>query len=372
MLLLLVLLSPSDLRAATRSVTLSWGASAASNVVGYKVYMGSASQSYTNSVSLGNVTNATFSGLAEGATYYFAAATINALGLEGDLSNEVGYTVPVSATVPPTIVLTSPTAGATFVSPATVSLASTVVANGHTITKVQFLDGPSLLGESASPPYSLTLSGVGAGTHTYIARLNYDGALTLDSALAKVTVVSLPAPWQTCDLGGPCAAGNATISSGVYTVAGAGSLSGTADSFRFVYQTLSADGQVTARLNTIQNTAAGALAGVMIRETLVPGSQYVFIGLTPAGSYQFQRRTGTSSGTVFSSLGTGTPPATWIRLVRKGKTFYTYTSVDGVKWNLSHRDTITMASAIYIGLAVTSGNTSTLNTSSFTSVAVIP
>lgn len=370
--LCLALFSPEESRAATRSVTLSWGASAATSVVGYKVYMGGATQTYSNSVSVGNTTNATFSGLIEGATYYFAAAAINALGLEGDLSNEVGYTVPVSASSPPTIALTSPTAGASYVSPATISLASTVIANGHAIAKVQFLDGTASVGECTVPPYSLTLSGVGAGTHAYGARLWYDGTLTLDSAPVTVTVASLPPPWQTCDVGGPCATGNAAVSGGVYTVVGAGTLSGTADTFRFTYQSLSGDGEMSARINSIQNTGAAALAGVMIRETLTPGSQYALIGLTPAGGYQFQKRVGTSSSSVVSALGSGTPPATWVRLVRKGKTFYAYTSVDGVKWTLNRRDTLTMASNIYIGLAVASGTSTTLNSSSFGSLAVIP
>jgi hypothetical protein len=83
---------------ATQSVTLTWNSSPSSDVTGYKIYYGTVSGSYSNVVSVGAVTNATISGLAEGATYYFAATTYSSnLNLESTLSNETSYTVPSQA-----------------------------------------------------------------------------------------------------------------------------------------------------------------------------------------------------------------------------------------------------------------------------------
>jgi len=48
---------------ATQNVTLAWNPSTDSTVAGYKIYYGSASGNYTNVVDVGNVTNATISGL---------------------------------------------------------------------------------------------------------------------------------------------------------------------------------------------------------------------------------------------------------------------------------------------------------------------
>jgi len=45
------------------SVTLVWTADSDTNVVGYRVYYGVASRVYTNSIDVGDVTNATVTGL---------------------------------------------------------------------------------------------------------------------------------------------------------------------------------------------------------------------------------------------------------------------------------------------------------------------
>jgi hypothetical protein len=77
-----------------QSVTFAWDPVTNADLAGYNVYYGSASHTYTNITSVGNVTNATISGLMEGATYYFAATALNTSGLESTFSDEVPYTVP--------------------------------------------------------------------------------------------------------------------------------------------------------------------------------------------------------------------------------------------------------------------------------------
>ena len=90
---------------AAGSVILSWNPSTDANVVGYRIYYGAASRTYTNVVDAGEVTSAAISNLVEGATYYFAATAYNILGLESDYSDETSYTVPLSTVVnqPPTL-----------------------------------------------------------------------------------------------------------------------------------------------------------------------------------------------------------------------------------------------------------------------------
>ena len=77
-----------------RSVTLAWDPSPDPSVVGFNMYYGVASRTYTNMVNPGNVTSVTISGLVEGTTYFFAATAYDTLGMESEFSNEASYTVP--------------------------------------------------------------------------------------------------------------------------------------------------------------------------------------------------------------------------------------------------------------------------------------
>lgn len=80
---------------ATQSVTLLWDSNSSSDeVAGYRVYYGTASGSYSDSVAAGNVTSRTLTGLTAGTAYFFAVTAYDAGGLESGFSAEVRY-VPV-------------------------------------------------------------------------------------------------------------------------------------------------------------------------------------------------------------------------------------------------------------------------------------
>ena len=81
-------------------VRLAWTASISTNVVGYKIYYGPASGVYTNTVAVGNTTNAAVTGLVEGVTYYFAATAFDDSGVESQFSNETSYSLPLKPLAP--------------------------------------------------------------------------------------------------------------------------------------------------------------------------------------------------------------------------------------------------------------------------------
>jgi len=304
------------------------------------------------------------------ATAVSAGTTTITAALSGVTGNRT-LTVSVNS---PSIALTAPANGTSYTSPATISLAASVTANGHTITKVQFYNGTTLLGEDTSAPYAITWSSVSAGSYSLSARAVYDTGSTVNSGLATIDVsgTGLPAPWQTADIGVVGAAGSANVVSGVYTVKGAGNLSGTADNLRFVYQSLSGDGEIKVRLNSVSDTGTNARVGVMIRESLTSGSKYAFMGIPPNGTFRWQRRRDTGGSTSATTSTIGTPPNAWVRLVRTGGTLTGYRSTDGVTWTQVNSRSITMATSIYVGLAVASGSSNTLNTATFSNATVVP
>ncbi len=275
----------------------------------------------------------------------------------------------------PTITLTSPANGSTFTAPASITLVASAVANGHTVTGVQFYNGSTLLGQVASAPYSFTWNNVGAGTYSLTARAIYDSGGTVASAAQSVTVqpaLALPLPWQTVDIGSAGLPGNVAVSNGVYTVTGSGNISGSADNFRFLYQSLSGDGEIACQVSSMQKTGGGSCAGIMIRENLTSGARNAFMGIASPGGFRAQRRATTSGSTAATKSGQANPPNAWVRLTRTGNMLSSYKSTDGRNWTLVNSSTVTMATNIYLGLAVASGTSTVSNTSVFANVTVVP
>ena len=187
------------------------------------------------------------------------------------------------------------------------------------------------------------------------------------------TYLGLVSPWLTADVGSGITTGSATQTNGVFTVQGAGNLSGTADNFRFVYQNMSGDAEIRARIPSYQNTGANGRVGVMMRDSLTANSMNAFMGIQVTnGTFYFQTRTSSGGATTSTSSGTGTAPNIWVRLVRSGTTLSGYKSSDGATWTLVSTNTFTMSTNCYFGLGVASGTTNTLNTATFDNLTVTP
>ena len=181
---------------------------------------------------------------------------------------------------------------------------------------------------------------------------------------------SLPSGWSTADIGAVGATGSASGSGGAFTVNGAGAdIWGTADAFRFVYTTLSGDGSIVAEVTGVQYVANWTKAGVMMRESLDPGSKHALMLVSAGKGLAFQRRTSTG-GTSTNTAGPLTNAPYFVRLTRNGSTITAYASADGSSWTTVGSDTISMATSIYVGLAVSSHVAGTLASATFGSTAV--
>jgi hypothetical protein len=180
----------------------------------------------------------------------------------------------------------------------------------------------------------------------------------------------LPAPWKNQDIGSVGVAGSATYSSGAFTVNGGGAdIWNAADGFHYVYQSLTGDGEIIARVASVQNTDAWAKTGVMMRETLSAGSKHAMMAITPGNGLAFQYRATTDGNSTHVSGGGATTPR-WVRLTRIGDTFTGYASVDGSAWTLVSSATIPMAASFFVGLPVTAHNNGVLCTALLDNVTV--
>ncbi|PVY38664.1 Ig-like domain-containing protein, partial [Pontibacter virosus] len=91
---------------------------------------------------------------------------------------------------PPTIVLTSPETGAKFTEPASINLTATASDTDGSVSKVEFYQGDTKVGESLTSPYSYNWADVPVGTYKITAKAFDNLGLTTTSAEVEVTVVT--------------------------------------------------------------------------------------------------------------------------------------------------------------------------------------
>jgi hypothetical protein len=185
-----------------------------------------------------------------------------------------------------------------------------------------------------------------------------------------VTTMALPAPWLSQDVGNPVVTGQASYSSSVFSVSGAGAdIWGASDQFRFVYQTLDGDGAIIAYVGGLQQMDPWTKAGLMIREDLTGGARNAAAVLTPANGMTFQSRAVRSAASTSSSVAGAAPQ--WIALVRSGSSLSGYYLANNTTWTLIGGATITLPTRVYVGLAVTSHNPSVTANATFVYTTVI-
>jgi regulation of enolase protein 1 (concanavalin A-like superfamily) len=107
----------------------------------------------------------------------------------------------------------------------------------------------------------------------------------------------------------------------------------------------------------------------MIRESVASGSAHAIIDLVPSGGIEFLARKSTGAETIVPGSSTQNAPA-WVKLARSGNSIVASVSADGSSWSVVGTDSVSMNSSVLVGMAVTSHNSSTLNTSVFDNVTV--
>ncbi|SHI41013.1 Por secretion system C-terminal sorting domain-containing protein [Hymenobacter daecheongensis DSM 21074] len=207
------------------------------------------------------------------ATSFYFTYQAGAGGPEHNTSNAPhSYTVGTICTgggannVPPTIILTSPTASTTFTSPATVNLAATAADTDGTVAKVEFYEGATKLGEATAAPYTYAWTAVPTGSYVLTA-------VATDNSGTSTTSVPVTIMVRSTD--GSCAT--------------------TTD---YSFRAVTTGPNVTYTLHPLGAIAGGNLAIIYIREGAAgayPGYPMV---KNAAGDFTFSRAI--ASGTVTS------------------------------------------------------------------------
>jgi len=230
---------------------------------------------------------------------------------------------------------------------------------------------------SSDPSWlTVTGSGSGSGTVTVAVAANNghprNGTVTIatQTFLVSQAGLGLPSGWNDQDVGAVGVPGSAVFDGTSFSVTGGGAdVWGTADAFHYAFEQWSGDARIIARVASISNTSAWVKAGVMIRDSLDPGSAHGFMLESYSKGLAFQRRTA-AGGVSTSTTGSLVPAPYWVRLDRVGDTVTAYHSSDGVIWTRLGSDTIPMAANVYVGLVVSSHTTTAAATAVFDHVSV--
>jgi hypothetical protein len=374
LVLVALAVAPSPAAAQT-AVELMWQQTAPSDVSGYRVSVDGAWHDYgTTLVGAGGscVCTVTLS-LATGShTLIVAAYNANGETASAPLMHTVAGSSP-----------TAPAAPGAPASPAPAS-ASTVGSTSPTLTwSASGASTYDLKLSTANPPVKVVAAALTASSYQGMltARTKYfwqvvaknsagstGGPVWSFTTGAASPTGALPAPWTAQDIGRVGVSGSGTLATGTFTVKGAGlDIWGTADAFQYVSQPLTGDGEIIARVMTLQNTNANAKAGIMMRASAAASAAHVMLDSAVDGSIELITRSSSGSAATYVTGAAQSRPI-WLKLARAGTLVTASVSYDGQAWSvLGSTNGTGLASA---GLAVTSADTSVLNPSTFDSVSV--
>jgi hypothetical protein len=191
--------------------------------------------------------------------------------------------------------------------------------------------------------------------------------------------------------------GNATFNNATqtYTLTASGSdIWDTSDKMHYLYQPMSGDGEIIARVSGENSQDYWTKGGIMIRKNLTTGSPNAFMFETADAHNEpvFQWRDNQDGGSGDFGGHPGTDihhgPPVWLRLVRSGNTFSGYWAAD-VNNGQSHGDWqdlagdgstrfnthvvpgIAVNDPVFVGLGLTAHNNGTTATATFDHVTVI-
>jgi hypothetical protein len=194
-------------------------------------------------------------------------------------------------------------------------------------------------------------------------------------ASASFPAVSLASGGLTLiTLGTNSAGRSSSYANGVWTVTGLGGdvWDDKNDDCQFVYQAMSGDCALVARVTSCQNRNISTKAGLMLRDNLATTvSERAWISITPTstGTNQVQCRqagwTDNWGGTNRDVRSDNLPPGMpyWLKIERRGGLINTYTSQDGTSWSAILSSYYgNLPSTVYIGLFITGATTATTTT----------
>eukprot|EP00898_Chlorokybus_atmophyticus_P006445 jgi/Chlat1/6801/Chrsp51S09102 len=176
------------------------------------------------------------------------------------------------------------------------------------------------------------------------------------TATYKMVAPSQPWPgWTNADIGTVGVQGRAVFgTNGALTLYGSGAdFWNVADGGHYASTSATGNVRIVAQLHSLSAAFADAKAGVMLRDSLVAGSNEVSLLVSGQGWVGFHWRTITNAQTNYQWLAVSNLPTQYLRLDKVGTQIQSFVSADGATWTLSDTFTVSLANTFRVGVAVT-------------------
>ncbi len=179
----------------------------------------------------------------------------------------------------------------------------------------------------------------------------------------------LPSPWRSADVGDVGILGSATYTDGTFTLTASGfDIMREADEHHYAYQNWQGDLDIIARIDGIENTRTWLKSGVVIRESLEPGSRMAgMLSAYDRGMLFVTREEPDTHGPLKREENR---QVSWVRIIRTHNQFHGYISDDGNHWTHIETREIDMPETIHVGLALASHDNTELATAHFTHTTI--
>lgn len=258
-------------------------------------------------------------------------------------------------------------------------------------TGILYVNGVAV---GSNPNMTLSPQSLGATTQNWIGRSQFSADPYLDGrvddfriysgafsaadiqALAGGSASALLSPWTGQDIGSPGIPGSSGCGvSGIdslHLTASGADIWGTADQFRFVWQTRGGNTEFIARVDAMDASDPWAKAGLMVRSGTGAGAVNCLIAVTPQNGVTFQYRNA-SGGSTSSSQASGITAPRWLKITRAGNVFTAFHSADGVMWSQvgSSITLSAMPATAYYGIALTAHTNSVPVGAAFSRISIL-
>lgn len=210
--------------------------------------------------------------------------------------------------------------------------------------------------------YSSTISSALSDSFKYTIS---DGMHDSKEAVVRIRLMDKNSPcypWLSSDIGNVPLAGSFACQPGSITIKASGTdIWNTADGFRYVYQLVTGDCEVIARIDSFEASNEWAKAGIMVRESLRSNSKMATVCLARRNGMCVQHRLETSNSAEGFDPVSGITTPYWMKLNRTADSCIYNISANGKEWKRIGAIHLSLNKDYYIGFALSSHNPSEMS-----------